>query len=67
LLFFTNCIALREKSKEKKRKIKREKSKERRGFAQTYWARALSIQEYYPQDLLDCNLVLLLIELQHKG
>jgi hypothetical protein len=55
LLFFTNCIALREKSKE------------RRGFAQTYWARALSIQEYYPQDLLDCNLVLLLIELQHKG
>jgi len=25
LLFFTNCIALREKSKEKKRKIKRKK------------------------------------------
>lgn len=43
------------------------KSNEKRGFAQTYWARALSIQEYYPQNLLDCNLVLLLIKLQQKA
>lgn len=57
LLLFTNCTALRESSK---------KERKEEGFARTYWARALSVQEYHPQNLLDCNLVLLLIKLRER-
>jgi hypothetical protein len=39
---------------------------ERRAFVETYCTLTLSIQEYYPQNLLDRNLILLLIKLQHN-